>query len=79
MQMTTGAVNGEPALIDFDRNEFAPFPFGHELVFNDGRPTGFQTTSERHAQPLATLPWQGIPFNANVRGHRPRRAQRARN
>ena len=38
--MTKGAVNGVPSLIDFDRNQFAAFPPGHELVFSDGHQRG---------------------------------------
>lgn len=76
MAMTTGVVNDVTALIDFDRNQFAPFPFGYELIFDDGRPSGFQTASQRVTQPLQTLPWKAIPFNARVRGSYRRRAPR---
>jgi hypothetical protein len=76
MQMTTGVVNDVPALIDFDRNEFALFPFGHELIYSDGRPTGFQTSVESATQPLHALTWRAIPFSARVRGSYRKRAPR---
>lgn len=76
MQMTKGAVNGVPALIDFDRNEFADFPPDHELIFNDGQPTGFQVSSKNGTLPLHQLAWQVIPFNARVYGQQRRRAPR---
>jgi hypothetical protein len=76
MTMSTGVVNDAPSLIDFDRNEFASFPFGHELIYLDGRPTGFQTNSARTTQPLELLGWQKIPFNARVRASYRRRAPR---
>jgi hypothetical protein len=74
--MTPGAINGAPSLIDLDRNEFAPFPFGHELVYVEGRPTGYLTTADRTTQTLDLLEWQKIPFNASVRTFYRRRAVR---
>jgi hypothetical protein len=76
MQMTTGVVNDVPALIDYDRNEFAHFPFGHELIYNDSRPVGFQTEAQTATQPLHALAWQAIPFSARVRGAYRKRAPR---
>jgi hypothetical protein len=73
MAMNLGVVNDAPALIDLDRNEFAPFPFGHELMYDAGRPTGFQTATERATQSLNQLAWQTIPFSARVREHYRRR------
>jgi hypothetical protein len=76
MQMTTGAVDGVPSLIDFDRNQFAAFPPGHELLMTEGRPSGFQVASGGGALPLNQLAWLTIPFGARVYQHRPRRAPR---
>jgi hypothetical protein len=76
MQVTRGAVDGVPSLIDFDRNQFAVFPFGHELAFSDGRPSGFQVSSKDAPLPLSQLVWQAIPFSARVREERRRRAPR---
>jgi hypothetical protein len=76
MQLTKGAVDGVPSLIDFDRNQFAVFPFGHELAFSDGRPSGFQASPTAATLPLSQLSWQPIPFSARVREMRQRRAPR---